>query len=358
MNAPLVSYQRHRSQIDAAIERVLKSGRYVLGSEVEAFEHEFAEYLGAGHSGVGVANGTDAITIALLALGVIPGDEVIVPSHTAVATVIGVERAGAVPVFADILPGCYTIDPASVDSVVTPRTVALIAVHLYGQSARLEELDAVCDKHEIALIEDCAQAHGAERYRRRVGTFGEASAFSFYPTKNLGCLGDGGFLCLKDQRAVTKARELRQYGWPKDTRNQCRTKGMNSRLDEIQAAVLREKLLFLDKENEERRILAEEYSACYVPNPPMIDSGNLHVWHQYVTEVEPERRDAIIRTLRAKGIAADVHYPVPVHKQRPWQRARHCELPITEYVAESVISIPVFPGCDVDAEVLREVLSC
>ena len=350
-SSPGRDYARHRADIDAALRRALDGGRYILGPEVQAFEAEFVGYLGLGN-GVGVASGTDAIELSLRALGVGPGDAVYTVSHTAVATVVGVERAGATPILVDVDPATYTMDPASLVAALAAdprphgaRPAAIVAVHLYGQCAAMDELLGIARANGLAVVEDCAQAHGARFGGRMAGTFGDIAAFSFYPTKNLGALGDGGFVATNDAGLASRARELRQYGWR--DRYVSASVGINSRLDEVQAAVLRAKLTHLDEDNARRRAIAARYDARLAGasvTSPAVGSLAEHVFHQYV--VRTARRDSLIAWLRERGISTAIHYPVPVHMQPAYagRLASPVPLPVTEAAALEILSLPIFAG--------------
>lgn len=326
------------------MRRVLDSGRYILGPEVEAFEREFAAFTGA-PCAVGVASGTDAIHLSLRALGLGSGDEVIVPSHTAVATIAAVEMAGAVPVFADIDPTTFTLDPIQVDEAFTPRTRAVIAVHLYGQAADLDSLSAIARSRRIDLVEDCAQSTGARWRNRKTGSVGAAACFSFYPTKNLGAFGDGGLVCAQSGEVAARLRELREYGWRE--RYHSATVGMNSRLDELQAAILREKMKFLEADTAERQRQAAVYlhelegTGLELPHTR---PGNSHVFHLFV--VRSKARDGLLKHLHAHGVGAAVHYPIPVHLQEAYRgRLRGGDgLPETERASREILTLPLFPG--------------
>jgi dTDP-4-amino-4,6-dideoxygalactose transaminase len=326
-----------------AVERVFTRGWYVLGPEVEAFETEFAAFLGIDHA-VGVANGTDAIELSLRAAGIGPGDEVITVAHTAVATACGIERAGARPVFVDIRPDDYTIDPRAMPAAVTPRTRAIVAVHLYGQPARLKELRATADRLGLLLIEDCAQAHGARYANRHVGTFGHIAAFSFYPTKNLGAFGDGGAVVTNDTALAERVRRLRNYGQSDRYRHDL-VGGFNSRLDELQAALLRVALRRLDEAIAERKVLADRYlSRLRVPALPCSMPGTEHAYHLFV--VRHPDREHFRDELQRRGVETLVHYPIPVHLQRAYEHlgGQPGDLPETERAAREVVSLPLFPG--------------
>ncbi len=336
-------YQMLRSEIDAAVQQVLAGGWYILGKQVSAFEEEFASYVGATHA-VGVASGTDALSLALKAVGIRSGDEVITVSHTAVATVAGIEQAGAVPVFVDVEPHSLTLNPELLEAAISARTRAIVPVHLYGHPADMEAIMKVAGKHDVAVVEDCAQAHGALYSGKRVGTFGNAAAFSFYPTKNLGAAGDGGMVITSTPEVAQKLKQLRQYGWEK--RYISRVRGGNSRLDELQAAVLRVKLKHLDQWNEQRRDLAQFYSKHLAGSGlvlPDRNTGVRHVFHLYV--VRSDEREALLRHLQEHGIGAQVHYPEPVHLQPAYRDLGFGPgtLPETEIAAKSVLSLPIYP---------------
>lgn len=340
---PLAQQIALKSQIDLAIERVLTGGHYVLGPEVEAFEAEFAEYIGVGHS-VGVANGTDAIALALRALGLGPGDEVITVSHTAVATVAAIEMAGCIPVLIDVEPGYLTLDPAKLDEALTERTGAVVAVHLYGQAADLDGIQEFCNRTGVALIEDVSQAHGSRWHGRRTGSFGHVSTFSCYPTKNLGAIGDAGIVATNDQAVADRLRRLRQYGWV--TRNDSLDAGVNSRLDELQAAILRVKLRHLDSGNDARRAIAIRYtSALYSASiqTPKTRAETEHVYHLYV--IQDFDRDGLSSLLRQSGVGSAIHYPRAVHQQSAYCgriRTSSC-MAVTEEAVGRILSLPMFP---------------
>jgi dTDP-4-amino-4,6-dideoxygalactose transaminase len=336
------AYVELQDQLDSAALEVLGSGWYVLGPQVRAFEEEFAAWLGAPDA-VGVASGTDALLLALRACQVGSGDEVIVPSHTAVATVAAVELAGARPVFADIRADTFTLDANAVAVALTPRTRAIVAVHLYGQAADLDALSALAMRHGLALVEDCAQAHGARYQNRLVGTVGDIAAFSFYPTKNLGAAGDGGLVASRRPELLERVRSLRQYGWRE--RYVSDEPGYNSRLDELQAALLRVKLRQLDAWNRQRQALAARYDellAGLAVATPFVAPGNQHVYHLYV--VRSPQRDALQAHLAERGIGSAIHYPVPVHLQPAYRHlAPAGSLPVTERAAAEILSLPMYP---------------
>lgn len=340
---PQAQYVSHKDEIDAAIARVLNNGWYILGEEVNAFEREFADYIGTRET-IGVASGTDALQVALRACGVTPGDEVITVSHTAVATVAAVEMCGAKPVLVDIRPDTYTIDCARIEAAIGPATKAIVPVHLYGHPVDIAEVVAIAKQHGLRVIEDCAQAHGASVRGRRVGSWGDAGCFSFYPTKNLGALGDGGAVVTSDAEIARNARLLREYGW--SDRYVSAMPGLNSRLDELQAAVLRVKLRHLDRDNTARRHHASTYAETLdgvgLALPQEVP-GATHVYHLYV--ICSGDREGLRTHLRNNGIGALIHYPVPIHLQ-PAYRGRlagHDRLPETERAAREVLSLPMYP---------------
>jgi len=363
MEIPLVdlkaAYQRLQPEIDAAVAKVVAGGWYILGPEVRAFETEFAAWLGV-ENAVGVASGTDALLLALRALDVGPGDEVVTVSHTAVATVAAVELAGATPRLVDIDPVTCALDPALLAAAITPRTRAIIPVHLYGAPVDMDAVLAVAHARGLLVVEDCAQAHGASDKGRTVGTMGDAAAFSFYPTKNLGALGDGGAVVTHDPATAERLRLLRQYGWRE--RYVSDVPGLNSRLDELQAAVLRVRLRHLEAENDTRRRLAARYDAALSGLPlglPAARPESCPVYHLYV--IRAAERDALAAHLRARDIGTGIHYPVPVHRQPAYAHLGYGpgSLPVTEAAAAEVLSLPMHPdlpeaALDVVAAAIRE----
>lgn len=332
-----------RPAIQAAIERVLSSGIYILGDEVAAFEQEWAAYLGLRHC-VGTASGTDAIALALRAVGVGRNDEVVTVAHTAVATVAAIEAIGAIPVFVDIDPVTRCINPDLIGGAVTSKTKAILPVHLYGQPAPMEPILAIAASYGLAVVEDCAQAHGAAIDERKVGTFGHAAAFSFYPTKNLGALGDGGAVVTTDSAVAQRLRELREYGWRE--RYVSHVPGVNSRLDELQAAVLRVKLPLLDQRNARRRSIADRYRQsmlCSDLIAPTLMPSTTHAMHLFV--IECEDRQAFEESCYRHGIRTARHYPLPIHRQPAYAgRIRGGErLPMTDRVTDRIVTLPCFP---------------
>jgi dTDP-4-amino-4,6-dideoxygalactose transaminase len=344
---PLANYLAHRKEIDAAIQRTLESGWYILGNEVTSFENEFAAYLGARHA-VGVSSGTAALYLALRVCEIGPGDTVLTVSHTAVATVAAIELAGATPLFVDIDPETFTMAVDGLERTIETHQgsiKAILPVHLYGHPARMIEIMEIAARHGIRVIEDCAQAHGAEWEGRKAGTFGDAAAFSFYPTKNLGALGDGGAVVTNNEDLAQRLRTLREYGW--EQRYVSSVAGVNSRLDELQAAILRVKLRHLDEDNQRRASIASLYSGALTGHEAIIvpetDSRAKHVYHQYV--VRARSREALQTFLKENGIGTGIHYPVPVHQQPAYAgRIRSAgSLQRTETVAHEILSLPMFP---------------
>jgi dTDP-4-amino-4,6-dideoxygalactose transaminase len=330
-----------RAELDAAAARVLDSGWYVLGEEGRAFEQEFAAFVGSGFA-VGVANGTDAIELALRALGIGPGDEVITQANTCVPTVAGIERAGAAAVLCDVEPEAGTMDPESVRAAIGARTRAIVPVHLYGQCA---DVDAILEvAGDIPMIEDCAQAHGAELRGRAAGTMGTLGCFSFYPTKNLGALGDGGTVTTSDEALAERLRLLRQYG--QTDRYHHEERGVNSRLDELQAAFLRVKLAHLRAGNERRAAIAAAYDEALAgteARPLARLPERRHVFHLYVAEL-PDR-DAFQERLADAGVGTLVHYPEPVHGHPPYRSLGDGPVTLSnaERLAKHVVSLPLYP---------------
>jgi dTDP-3-amino-3,4,6-trideoxy-alpha-D-glucose transaminase len=332
--------------VRAAVNRVIDRGWFVLGPELEAFEAEFATASGAAHA-VGVGNGTDALALLLRALGIGPGDEVITAPLSAAYTALAVMMAGARPVFADIDPRRHTIDPAQVEAAITPRTVAIMPVHLYGQAADMPALARIAARHGLALVEDAAQAHLCTCDGRPVGSFGQGAGFSFYPTKNLGALGDGGAVITSDAALADRLRRLRNGG---QTERYTHVEfGVNSRLDEIHAAILRERLARLPAWTARRRALAAAYRAALagasVDVPPELDPG--HVYHLFV--VRTARRDAFQAHLRDAGVETLVHYPVAIPSQQALAKEHPARCPHAEQAAAEVCSLPLYPSLTDDA---------
>jgi len=342
-------YDSLKGEMDRAIQEVLDSGWFILGPQVRAFEKEFAAYCAADY-GVGTGNGTDAISLALRACDIGPGDEVITVPNTAVFTVLAISAVGARPVLVDIDPVTYTMDPAALAAAITQRTRAVVPVHLYGQPADMDPIREIAHRHGLVVVEDACQAHGARYKGRRVGTLGNAGCFSFYPTKNLGAYGDGGMVVTNDPQVADRLRLLRNGG--QQDRYHHAVKGINSRLDELQAAVLRVKLCHLDEWNEVRRARAQDYASLLegtgVITPAEANYAR-HVYHLYV--VRSQQRDKLLEHLRGCDIVTNIHYPVPVHLQQAYRDLglREGSLPIAESCAREVLSLPLYPGLDKEA---------
>ncbi|MCC6209307.1 MAG: DegT/DnrJ/EryC1/StrS family aminotransferase [Gammaproteobacteria bacterium] len=337
-----------RDELRAAYERVLDSGWYVLGGEVEGFEREFAAYCGVAHC-IGVGNGLDALHLILRAYGIGAGDEVIVPSNTYIATWLAVSHTGAVPVPVEPDERTYNIDPARIEAVITARTRAIIAVHLYGQPADMDAINAIAGKHRLKVVEDAAQSHGALYKGRRAGSLGDAAGFSFYPGKNLGAIGDGGAVTTDDEALAEKIRLLRNYG--SRIKYEHEVPGFNSRLDELQAAILRVKLKRLDEWNDRRREVAAEYlrapgdARLGLPYSPDWASP---AWHLFV--VRARHRDALQNWLSEQGIGTMIHYPVPPHLQPAYASMNIAAgaLPIAEAIHREVLSLPMGPHLELE----------
>lgn len=350
---PLEDYHVHRQEINAALHHTLEAGQYILGSEVAAFEKEFADFVGVKHC-IGVANGTDSIELLLRGLDIGHGSAVAVPSQTAVASVSAIARAGARPVLVDVDPDTFTMTGESLEAAIkSPRGAeiqAVLVVHLYGHPADLEGIEVVCKKHNLILFEDCAQSHGAQFHGRNAGSIGRGSSFSFYPTKNLGAIGDGGGVCTNDDGLAQKIRWLRQYGWRE--RYISDFEGVNSRLDELQAAILRVKLPFLAEKNAKRRVLAARYGQGLADLPvqlPVEKENCHHVYHLYV--IRTQRRDALLKHLNDCGIPAGLHYPAAVHQQSAYFKVANESppLPYTDGLVPEILSLPLHPHLPLEA---------
>ena len=351
------AYLELKPEIDDAVARVLNSGWYILGEEVEAFEAEWAAFCQAKHA-VGVANGLDALHLALRALGVGPGDEVIVPSNTYIATWLAVSQCGATPVPVEPDARTYNIDPARIEQAITPATRVIMPVHLYGQPADLDPILAIARKHGLRVVEDAAQAHGARYKGGRIGAHGDVVAWSFYPGKNLGALGDGGAITTNDPEIADRIRVLRNYGSRVKYQNE--VQGYNSRLDPIQAAVLRVKLRVLDEWNGRRRAVAQRYlerlaeSELILPHVPGLADP---VWHLFV--VRHPNRDQLQQQLAQAGIQTMIHYPIPPHKQQAYEKERlgEMQLPLASQLADEVLSLPMGPQMSVEqVEFIQEAM--
>lgn len=347
--------ERFRGEMDAATKRVLDSGWYLLGKECEAFEAEFAAYCGVKHA-IGCANGLDALKLVIRAMGFGPGDEIIAPANTYIASLIAISANGATPVLVEPDLATYLIDPTKIEEKITPRTKAIMVVHLYGRVCEMGAINEMAKRHGLKVIEDCAQAHGAFGGRgpetgdgRRVGGLGDAAGFSFYPGKNLGCLGDGGAVTTNDDELAKKVRALRNYG--SDVKYHFPYRGTNSRLDEIQAAWLRVKLPHLDEDNARRAEIAARYCREITNKRVVLPAEGVrretgdrrpgNVWHVFPVRVE--RRDAFQTYLTEKGIQTVIHYPIPPHRQPAYTEWHDLRLPITEKIHETVISLPISP---------------
>ncbi|MCU1307996.1 MAG: putative aminotransferase, StrS family [Acidobacteriaceae bacterium] len=345
---PKLGYLAHKKEIDAAIQQVLESGLYILGENVSQFEEQFASFIGAS-SCVGVGNGTDALIIALRACGIGPGDGVITVSHTAVATVAAIDVVGAVPILVDVDPAMFTMDLDKLEQTLKSykncKIKAIIPVHIYGQPLDMESILEIAGRYDLMVIEDCAQSHGAEFRNRRVGSFGHIGAFSFYPTKNLGALGDGGAIVTSDPQIAERARMLRQYGWKR--RYISDSPGSNTRLDELQAAILRVKLRYLNPENARRRALAAIYShelESVELQVPREATDSVHIYHQYV--VRTTRRDDLKARLSSNSIETAILYPVAVHDQAGYKSrvvVGSGGLEETERICNEILSLPIYP---------------
>jgi len=331
-----------RAEIDAELAKTLNETRFILGPNVQALEEEFAAYCGTRFA-VGVASGTDALHLALLGAGIGPGDEVITSPFTFIATAEAIAYVGATPVFVDVDPRTFNIDVDKVEAAITGKTKALLPVHLFGQPAELEPLQALCDKHDLLLFEDCAQSCGANYQGKKTGSFGLAGCFSFFPSKNLGCYGDGGMITTDDEQLANEIKVLRNHG----SRQQYHHNriGFNSRLDEMQAAILRVKLKHLDDYNRNRLRVAKQYNSLLADLPlttPLIAEGRSHVFHQYT--LLADNRDQLKQHLGDQQIASAVYYPIPLHLQDVFADAcRDLSLPVAEEQAEKVLSLPIYP---------------
>jgi dTDP-4-amino-4,6-dideoxygalactose transaminase len=352
MHVPLLDlraqHEALRSELAVAVERVFATQQFVLGPEVSAFESELSDYSEVGHA-IGCGSGSDALLLALMALGVKAGDEVITAPFTFFATGGAIARLGARPVFADIEPQTFTLNPERVEAVITPRTRAIIPVHLYGQCADMDAINEIGRKHRLPVIEDAAQAIGARDRGRRAGSMGLMGCFSFYPSKNLGGAGDGGMLTTNDDDLAKRLRALRVHGG--ETEYFHREVGINSRLDSLQAAVLRVKIKYLDGWSEARRRKARRYDEMlaladlkFEVLPPFVREGGEHIFHQYCIRV-PKHRDSLMTHLQQQGIGTRVYYPVPLHLQECFSYLGYCEgdLPESEAAARETMALPCFP---------------
>jgi len=338
-----LGFQRYQEEFEAKALEVLRSGWYVLGKEVTAFEKEFAEYTGAKYC-VGLASGLDALWLAFRVLGIGKGDEVIVQGNTYIASVMGITMNGATPIFVEP-DEYYNTDVTKIEELITERTKAVLVVHLYGQATQMNDVVAICKKHNLKLVEDCAQSHGSFYNGKMTGTFGDIGCFSFYPSKNLGAFGDAGAIVTDNEQIARDMKMYRNYG--SEVRYYNKVVGANSRLDEMQAALLRIRLSHMEELTLERVKLADRYTAG-IKNPllilPKVREGATAVWHQYV--VRCNRRDELKKYLEDKGIGTIIHYPIPPHLQEAYIYLGHSkgDYPITEEYADTVLSIPMYNG--------------
>lgn len=334
-------YESLKSEIDSAMIQALGETRYILGPNVQTFEQECAEYLGVKHA-LGCANGTDALHLGLLAAGIQAGDEVITTAFTFIATAEAIRYVGATPVFVDILPGSLNIDPDAIKTAITSKTSAILPVHLFGQPANMNEILALAKEHNLAIVEDCAQSIGSAYKGQKTGTFGIAGTFSFFPSKNLGCYGDGGMVATNDDAAAESIRMYRNHGSSKQYYHD--VIGFNSRLDELQAVILRIKLKHLDEYNANRLRVARTYNHLLEGSrfeTPEIPDDRDHIFHQYTLLCDG--RDSVREAVLAKDISCAVYYPVPLHQQKAFAETEQSILPITEQTSLRCLSFPVFP---------------
>lgn len=345
MNIPMVDlkgqYESLKSEIDSALLQALGETRFILGPNVQAFDQEAAEYLGVRHA-ISCANGTDALHLALLASGIQPGDEVITTAFTFIATAEAIRFIGATPVFVDIQPHSFNIDPERIREAITDRTRAILPVHLFGQPADMDAIGALADEFDLMVIEDCAQSFGSRFGARATGSIGCAGAFSFFPSKNLGCYGDGGMVTTNDDNIADQTRMLRNHGSSQQYHHD--VIGVNSRLDELQAVILRIKLKHIDEYNRKRLQVARAYNERLAGSSfqaPVIPDDRDHVFHQYTLLCD--QRDAVREAVLAKGVACAVYYPIPLHRQKAFADTEQPRLAITESTAERCLSLPIFP---------------
>ncbi|MCD6093773.1 MAG: DegT/DnrJ/EryC1/StrS family aminotransferase [Candidatus Omnitrophica bacterium] len=340
------AYSELKTEIDDVVRKVLENGWYILGENVEQFEREFAEYCGSKYC-VSVGSGLSALELILKAYQIGPGDEVIVPANTYIATVLAVSNVGATPVFVEPEEKTYNIDSSKIEEKVTKNTKAIIAVHLYGQTANVRKIKTICEKYNLRLIEDAAQAHGAEHFGKKAGSLGDSAAFSFYPGKNLGAFGDGGAVTTNDDSVAEYIRIARNYGSEKKYYNS--VKGVNSRLDEIQAAILRVKLKYLDQWNAQRNKIAQYYIEHMNSNHkgdfilPQCSEGNKHVWHLFV--IRTIKREKLIDYLNSHSIGWLIHYPIPPYLQVAYKEINHLseQFPLTNRLSNEIVSLPMGP---------------
>ncbi len=345
MKIPMVDlkgqYASLKAEIDAALLDALAETRFILGPNVQAFEREAADFLGLRHA-IGCANGTDALHLALLAAGIEPGDEVITPAFTFIATAEAIRYVGATPVFVDIEADSFNLDATLIEAAITERSRAILPVHLFGQPADMDAIQAIADRHGLHVIEDCAQSFGSRYHGKATGGIGSCAAFSFFPSKNLGCYGDGGMVTTDDDDIAARVRMLRNHGSSRQYHHD--VIGFNSRLDELQAVILRIKLGHIDDYNRKRRAVAETYNRLLADSglvTPAIHDDRDHVFHQYTLLADD--RDALRERLLAREIACAIYYPVPLHRQQAFADTVQPDLPVTEATARRCLSLPIFP---------------
>jgi len=347
MKIPLVDLKRQyrdiQKEVNAALGEALKRCDFILGQDLQLFEGEFSRYCGSKY-GIGVASGTDALYLALRAYDIGEGDEVITSANTYIATTLAISYCNAKPILIDIDPATYNIDPSKIESAITPKTKAIIPVHIYGQMADMKPILDIAKKHNLRVIEDASQAHGATYKGNISGSMGDAACFSFYPGKNLGAYGDGGMIVTNDKKLVEKLKMLRNYGQRVKYYNDFR--GYNSRLDTVQAAILRVKLKYLDRWSEERRQAAAEYTKLLKNSDiksPITAKGNTHVYHLYL--IQTDKRDELQKWLKDKEIATQIYYPVPIHLQNAYKDMgwKEGDFPITENLSKRNLALPLFP---------------
>jgi len=363
MTIPFVDLKGHsphvRQEISAAVEKAIDDGQYILGDQVAAFEQSFAEYCGAQH-GIGLGNGTEALHLALRALGIGPGDEVITAANTFVATALAIAYVGATPVLVDCDPDDYLIDVELIEQAITPRTKAIVPVHLYGQPADMDAILEIAARHGLPVVQDACQAHGAKIGDKRLGALGTAACYSFYPSKNLGAYGDGGMVVTNDDALAERIRMLRNYG--QRTKNNYEMLGYNSRLDTLQASILAVKLRYLTAANEGRRAAARKYAEMLAGMPdlvlPVERAGVSHVYHLYV--VQHSQRDELMAHLQQHGVQCGIHYPTPIHRIKAFEGCRTVPegAPVATQAAGRILSLPMFPELtDEQIERVAEVLA-
>jgi dTDP-4-amino-4,6-dideoxygalactose transaminase len=361
---PFINLKKEPKEVDEKITQVIKevieNKMFVMGNELLKFEENFSKYIGTQY-GVGVNSGSDALFLSLKALGIVKGDEIITVSHTFISTVDAIVRNQAVPVFVDIDPETYCIDTELIEEKITKKTKAIIPVHLYGYPADMDAIIEIADNHGLIVVEDACQAHGALYKNKKVGSIGDVGCFSFYPTKNLGAYGDGGIVVSNNEELINKMRMLRNYGQNNKYYHEC--SGFNSRLDEIQAAILREKLKYLDDFNKKRRKIATIYNKLLKNHDlllPVEKNYLKHVYHLYV--IKYKKRDLLKKSLDINGIQTQIHYPIPIHKQNAYSKFTRTKLPITEKICQEIISLPMHPWLERDeiikiTEVITDAIS-